>query len=137
MDFFPTGLDDTVVAGWRDWVDEHTVTFGVVDRAVGQVETVLEKCLPDLGWSLMPTLRQRLRGYGWLSIASSEVGDRLSGVDALRGTGAFVEVAQTRTGAYWLRATDDPHAYAMADADRVFRAVAPVLPSALPRGMAA
>jgi hypothetical protein len=34
MDFFPTGLDDTVVARWRDWVDEHTITFGVVDRAV-------------------------------------------------------------------------------------------------------
>jgi hypothetical protein len=132
MDFFPTRLDDTVVAAWRDWVDEHEVTSGVIDRAVGLVETVLEECLPDLGHSLMPQLRQRLRGYGWLTIASRDVGDRLGGVDALRGTGAFVEVAQTRAGAYWLRATDDPHTYGMADADRVFRAVAPALPPGLP-----
>jgi hypothetical protein len=133
MDFFPTRLDDRVMGAWRDWVDEHEVTFGVIDRAVGQVETVLEKCLPDLGYSLMPQLRRRLRGYGWLTIASREVGDRLGGVEALRGTGAFAEVTQTRTGAYWLRATEDPHAYAMADAERVFRAVASVLPPGLPR----
>lgn len=133
MDFFPTRLDDTVVAIWRDWVDQHPVTFGVIDRAVGTVKTVLEECLPDIGYSLMPQLRKLLRGYGWLTITSPEVGERLGGVDALRGTGAFAEVTQTRTGCYWLRATDDPHTYAMADADRVFRAVAPALPPGLPR----
>jgi hypothetical protein len=132
MDFPPRRLDPDVVAAWRAWVDEHEVTFGVIDRAVGDVETVLEKCLPDLGYSLMPQVRRLLRGYGWLTIASPEVGERLGGVDALRGTGAFAEVARTRSGSYWLQATTDPHAYGMAEAERVFRAVAPVLPPGMP-----
>jgi hypothetical protein len=132
LDFPPGNLDGEVVAAWRRWVDEHAVTFGVVERAVAFVDTVLEDSVNVPRYSLLYQLRERLRGYGWLTIASPEVGDRLGGVDALRATGAFAEVARTRSGSYWLRATTDPHSYGMADAERVFRAVAPVLPPGMP-----
>jgi hypothetical protein len=42
------------------------------------------------------------RGYGWLNVAR-EIGDRLGGVDALRNTGAFVDVTQAASGSHWLQ----------------------------------
>jgi hypothetical protein len=51
---------------------------------------------------------------------------------SLRASGAFAEVAQTRSGSYWLQAAHDPHSYGVAGAERVFRALAPALPPGMP-----
>jgi hypothetical protein len=81
----------------------------------------------------IPNSRRTLRGYSWLTICPQELADRLGGVDALRATGAFHEVEQLAAGGVWLLATADYRDYDQAVVERVFEAVAPVLPPGMPR----
>jgi hypothetical protein len=76
--------------------------------------------------------RHTLRGYSWLTIAAQEIGDRLGGVAGLRATGAFAEVDQLAHGGYWLLATERFADYDLNQADKVFRALASVLPPGRP-----
>jgi hypothetical protein len=80
----------------------------------------------------LPRARQLLRGYAWLTILPEEIGQRLGGLDALRSSGAFVEVEHLDAGGYWCRATPTIEQYDQAAAERVFDVVAPALPPGRP-----
>jgi hypothetical protein len=80
----------------------------------------------------LPNARQFLRGYAWLTILPEEIGRRLGGLDALRSSGAFVEVERLDAGGYWCRATPTIEEYDQAAAERVFEVVAPALPPRRP-----
>jgi len=76
--------------------------------------------------------RQVLRGYDWLTICPQELADRVGGAAGLAASGAFHEVAQLAGGGVWLLATADYRDYDEETMDRVFRALAPLLPAGLP-----
>ncbi|WP_271190435.1 hypothetical protein [Dactylosporangium matsuzakiense] len=93
---------------------------------------VLEEALnlrPEL---TLPTARALLRGYTWLTILPEEIGRRLGGLDALRSSGAFVDVEHLDTGGYWCQATRNLDDYDQRAADQIFDVVAPTLPPGVP-----
>jgi hypothetical protein len=119
----------------RLYADAMNPSFGQIGYNVagGNVgATVLEDRLPvNFGrnspeWTVGES-RRYLRGYDWLTVLAQEHADRLGGVGGLAATGAFFEVIQLSSGGVWLRATEDWSDYDMAAAERVFRALAPVL----------
>ncbi|MDG6107203.1 hypothetical protein Daura_32735 [Dactylosporangium aurantiacum] len=98
----------------------------------GTGQSVYEKAMSSWPWETLPNARRALRGYGWVTILAEEIGGRLGGVDALRDSGAFVEVERLVSGGYWCRATDSLETYDQAAAERVFDVVAAVLPPGQP-----
>lgn len=97
------------------------LTVSVHERAMG---TGPARTLPKGRWAL--------RGYAWVTILPEEIGRRLGGLDALRDSGAFVEVEHLAGGGFWCRATDTPEQFDQPAAERVFEVVAPVLPPGQP-----
>jgi hypothetical protein len=95
--------------------------------------TQLELALSTAAHHGNPRAREVLRGYAWLTIVPRELAVRLGGPEAMRATGAFVEVEQLAGGGLWLRATEDPGDYDHAAAERVFHAVRSVLPAGMPK----
>jgi hypothetical protein len=81
----------------------------------------------------LPTSRQVARDYGWLTVLAEELGDRLGGLPALRASGAFAQVERLAAGGYWLLATPTWDEYGWPEAQRVFEALAPVLPPGVPQ----
>jgi hypothetical protein len=88
-------------------------------------------------WGLFDTFaraRHHLRGYNWVTVVPRELVERLGGAGALRAAGVFCEVLPLAHGGAWLRATGDFLDYGEGDdVQRVFQAVAKVLPPGLPR----
>ena len=80
----------------------------------------------------LPKGRWALRGYAWVTIMPEEIGVRLGGLNALRGSGAFVEVEHLGAGGFWCRATEGPEEFDQAAAERVFDVIAPALPPGRP-----
>jgi len=80
----------------------------------------------------LPRARELLRGYAWLTILPEEIGRRLGGLDALRSSGAFVDVEHLDAGGYWCRATRNLDEYDQPAAERIFDVVAPTLPPGVP-----
>lgn len=77
--------------------------------------------------------REVLRGYSWVTICPPELAERLGGVSAMVDTGAFATVEELTHGGLWLQATPDAADYDQAAVWRVFKALAPVLPTGMPR----
>jgi hypothetical protein len=92
--------------------------------------TSLEQALGAFPWQTVRASRRTLRGYSWLTVVAQEIGDRLGGVDGLRATGAFVDVAALHNGGYWLLATPNLADYGPAQAEAARAALAPALPPA-------
>jgi hypothetical protein len=115
---------------------------GVADRANpahGEVSwgNALDQCVYEAATAsrpvqTLPKARWALRGYAWVTIMPEEIGVRLGGLEALRGSGAFVEVEHLGVGGFWCRATEAPEQFDQAAAERVFDVVAPVLPPGRP-----
>jgi hypothetical protein len=121
----------------RETVAELNPAFGIVDYQYDSLygKTAVERLVRGIGVDRaekIPRSRELLRGYDWLTICPQELADRLGGVEALRGISAFHEVAQLPGGGVWLLATADYRDYDEAATDRVFRALAPVLPPGTP-----
>jgi hypothetical protein len=95
--------------------------------------TSFEHATGRLPWQTVHTAARTLRGYSWLTIIDGRIGDRLGGVEALRGSGAFAEVDRFDHGAYWLLATPRLADYGPDEAVRVQRALAAALPPGRPR----
>jgi hypothetical protein len=123
-----------VVDAWRDLADRCTPMFGEIGRGSGH-GTELESHLPDvrgLTRDHIPYSETVLRGYGWVTVCSETIGERLGGLEALSASGAFQEVYRLANGGYWLQATIHYDLYNMVHAERVFRVVAPCLLSGMP-----
>jgi hypothetical protein len=74
-----------------------------------------------------------LRNYGWLTILSDEMADRLGGFARLRDSGAFVEAERLAHGSCWLLATQTWEEYGMEQANQLFELLAPLLPPGKPQ----
>ncbi|GAA2371061.1 hypothetical protein [Dactylosporangium salmoneum] len=95
-------------------------------------ESVFELAIAANPKRTLAHARQTLRGYSWLTILPEEIGQHLGGLDALRSSGAFVEVEHLDAGGFWCRATPSIMEYDWAAAERVFQVVAPALPPGQP-----
>ena len=105
------------------------------DETPGSSPTSLESCLP---FPIMPTEqlpagRTRLRGYSWITILAAELIERVGGADALRRSGAFIDVAPLTHGGLWLQATERLDQYDDEAVERVWHALKPVIPAGTPR----
>ena len=128
------GYEEALVGVLRDFTEVCNPTHGELSRDNQMNLSELENLLRfrrDANETTQES-RQILRGYGWITVCAQELGDRLGGVEGLRATGAFTEVAALGRGGYWLQATARRPDYDEAAAERVFRALAPVLPPGEP-----
>jgi hypothetical protein len=85
---------------------------------------------PPQWWSfprVLTACRDWLRGYSWLTILPEELLDRVGGLDALAGSGAFAEVRPLTAGGVWLLATDDYRDFGDGALLRVFHTLTPAL----------
>jgi len=125
-----------VPAGWaslvRDVAARAGEAFAVVSDDAYNGEVGLQQCLPVAARKGTGASRDLLRGYSWVTICPQPISDRLGGVRALAGTGAFWAVAELPSGDTWLQATEHFGDYDDAAVIRVFDALAPVLPAGLP-----
>jgi hypothetical protein len=96
------------------------------------MQTALEFGLSTYPFQTLARSAELLRGYGWVTIASDALVERVGGIEALRRSGAFVEVSGLRNGGVWLQATQWWEQYGAVEAERVFAALAPVLPAGRP-----
>jgi hypothetical protein len=74
-----------------------------------------------------------LRNYGWLTVLSNEMAERVGGGARLHGSGAFVQAQPLRAGGWWLLATRTWEEYGPEQANRLFELLAPLLPPGKPR----
>lgn len=74
-----------------------------------------------------------LRGYGWVTVCSPPLLEKLGGSAALEATGVFSDVEVLPGGNVLLKATEDPREFDEVALEAVWRALAPALPRGLPR----
>ncbi|MFE0511116.1 hypothetical protein [Streptomyces sp. NPDC058964] len=113
-------------------LDDLDPAFARIERDIfsdwSNIEAVLNR---DLDESL-PEAREFLRGYAWVTVCPEELAERLGGPAALSDCGAFHRVVPLRAGGVLLQATETPAGYTDEAMERVFRALAPVLPEGEP-----
>lgn len=112
-------------------------TYGeiVVNGEILAPATMLDGALGRTSAESARDSRHRLRGYEWVTICPTELAGRLGGAEALRDTGAFVEVVPLAHGGLLLRATADPDTYRDDRVRAVHRALASALPTGQPRDL--
>lgn len=121
----------------RRVADVTDPTYGeiVVNAETLAPATMLDGALSRSSAESARDSRRQLRGYEWVTVCPRELAARLGGAEALRATGAFVEVVPLAHGGLLLRATAEPDAYREERLHAVHRALAPVLPSGQPRDL--
>jgi hypothetical protein len=131
-----TAHDTAVAAFLRARAERANPSYGSIgDDARGWEKTSLESCLPMYipTAERLPAGRRRLRGYSWVTIIATELVDIVGGVDGLRRSGAFVEVAPLADGGLWLQATDHLADFDAAALERVWLVLKPIIPAGMPR----
>jgi hypothetical protein len=123
---------DPKVVFLRDFAWRFTAGFGHVSPDPGG-KTELELALNRLLEDSFAELGRYLRGYSWITVVAAALADRLGGVSALRGSGAFEQVAELAGGSVWLQAAPRWSDYTQLRVERVFEVLAPVLPPGMPR----
>jgi len=124
------------VSFMRDYCARQAVAFGHMSaRSRGLPgETDLERALNRQTWTSLAEWDRYLRGYSWVTVVPAVLAARLGGAGALRDSGAFAVVDEMVGGSVWLQATRQWSEWAgdQAAVDRVFDALAPVLPPGMP-----
>jgi hypothetical protein len=119
----------------RDVAERCDPSFGQVCYQTSIHRSPLEEALALIPDDELVISGRRLRGYGWLTVCSQQIGDELGGLEALRATGAFAEADRLANGGYWLLATPRFEQYDLAAAERIFQVLAPKLPTGKPIGL--
>jgi hypothetical protein len=132
VQFGPELLDDpdyqkATLAFARGIVDACNPNYGEISYDRGSGRSAFESVFGGIPTRTVLASRRELRGYAWLTICPEEIGERLGGVDALRASGAFAEVAKLVHGGYWLLATGDYRDFGQPAAERIFPVLAPAL----------
>lgn len=120
-----------------DFAELSRASFANITDDNSASRTALETFLPRLKSDGLVESPEVLRGYSWVTVVPPKVVERLGGVGALDSSGAFVEVRPLRYGGVVVRATDRFEQYDDGAMARVFRALAPALPSGRPRQLPA
>jgi hypothetical protein len=123
-----------VLAAVRATAEQADPVYGevLVNRIPQSPQTALDRLLNRKPVASLEEGRRMLRGYEWVTLCPAEVAKTLGGAEALRATGAFVEVTELGAGGLLLRATEDPAEWTQEAVERVFEAVRPVLPPGEP-----
>lgn len=116
----------------RAFAEQARPSYGEISYPYGSHRTAFEHAFLMFPDETVGDSRRFLRGYAWLTICPPELGQRLGGESGLRASGAFAEVEPLADGGFLLLATADPASYGIADAERIFPVVAPVLPPGMP-----
>ncbi|MEU6138800.1 hypothetical protein ABZ848_00385 [Streptomyces sp. NPDC047081] len=111
-----------------------------VNPAFGRIEldnfnevTNLDAALGRRKRTSLRESRELLRGYAWVTVCPAELSARLGGVTELEASGAFHRVIPLRAGGVLLQASETLAGYTDEVMQRVFEALAPVLPDGEPR----
>lgn len=120
----------------RGFTDKYTAVFGHISRSLGSLAGKTELgCALDIDvQNSLENWNRYLRGYSWVTIIPAILAERVGGPDGLRATGAFAVVEEVAGGSLWLLAADRWRDFSEDQAviDRVFEALAPVLPPGIP-----
>ncbi|MFF7156395.1 hypothetical protein [Streptomyces sp. NPDC008139] len=115
----------------RGFCDEVNPSYGQISYEYSVPGVTPLEAVTGPPWTIyyeaISASRSVLRGYSWLTVAASELVDRLGGADALRASGAFTQVEPLRSGGVWLLATENYADYTDESVEAVWRALAPVL----------
>jgi hypothetical protein len=116
----------------RDALDACNPTFGRVELNNFNELTNLDAVLRRKRRKSLRESRQFVRGYAWVTVCPAELSARLGGPAALAASGAFHRVVPLRAGGVLLQASETLAGYTDTVMERVFVALAPVLPEGEP-----
>ncbi|MEU8164929.1 hypothetical protein AB0B97_00310 [Micromonospora sp. NPDC049004] len=126
------GGERAILATVRDVADLAAPVAVAVAVRGSLTDTPLEVALSRSSADYRKRPGEVLRNYGWLTVVSDEMAERVGGADRLRASGAFVEVEPLAAGGWWLLATKTWDEYGPEQANRLFELLAPVLPPGRP-----
>jgi hypothetical protein len=119
----------------RRFAGRHVPAFGhisyVSDSPAGQTE--LEDRLRRRVRDSLHAWDRYLRGYSWVTVVPAVLAGRVGGAAGLPEAGAFVTVEELPAGGVWLEAASRWSEYRGERVERVFEALAPLLPPGMPR----
>ncbi|MFF2101776.1 hypothetical protein [Streptomyces sp. NPDC058202] len=121
VDFLHTALDSSAPA------------FGRIEGNNFHELTNLDAALRRRKRTSLRESRQFLRGYAWVTVCPAELTARFGGAANLEKSGAFHRVLPLQAGGVLLQASDTLTGYTDQVMQRVFEALAPVLPPGEPR----
>jgi hypothetical protein len=130
--FLEPDRQQALVSFLREYASTCNPSFGQVAFEHDKWQTPLETLKGAIPDQEVQKSRLFQRGYSWLTICAEETGQRLGGDIAIRESGAFVEVRHLTAGGYLMLATAKYEDYGQAAAEKVFRALAPILPPGKP-----
>jgi hypothetical protein len=114
-------------------LDASNPAFGRIEWRNFNELTNLDAVLRRKKRTSLRESRQFLRGYAWATVCPAELAARLGGAAALESSGAFHRVVPLRAGGVLLQASETLGGYTDQVMERVFEALAPVLPPGEPR----
>jgi hypothetical protein len=117
----------------REALDGSNPAFGRIELDNFDELTNLDAVLRRKKRTSLRESRRFLRGYSWATVCPAELSARLGGAAALESSGAFHRVLPLRAGGVLLQASDTLAGYTDQVMQRVFEALAPVLPPGEPR----
>ncbi|MFJ9346012.1 hypothetical protein [Streptomyces sp. NPDC101237] len=117
----------------HDALDTSNPSFGRIEWRNFDELTNLDAALSRKPRTSQRESRQFLRGYAWTTVCPAELAARLGGAAVLENSGAFHRVVPLRAGGVLLQASDTLAGYTDQVMERVFEALAPVLPPGEPR----
>jgi hypothetical protein len=128
-------VPDEVAETWSEFIRSEAgkwppVFAYLADDSIdaGGTRTPLEAMSGLFPDQTLPLADSQVRGYSWITVASSGVLSRLGGVDAIRDTRGFDDVEVLSSGGAVLQATSRLSEYEAVAVRRVFEALGPVLP---------
>jgi hypothetical protein len=128
--------DCPAVVFMRGFAERYAPVFGHVSYAdsVTDAETQLEQALNRRPRHTLPEWDRYLRGYSWVTVIPAALAARVGGASGLRDSGAFARLDEVAGGSLWLQAASRWSEFRddQASVDRVFNALAPVLPPGMP-----
>ncbi|MER5666815.1 hypothetical protein [Streptomyces mirabilis] len=113
-------------------LDELNPVFARIERDFFSDWTNVESTLLRNLDESLPEGREFLRGYAWVTVCPHELATRLGGSAGLKASGAFHRVVPLRQGGVLLQASQTLAGYTDQVMERVFVALAPVLPEGEP-----
>jgi hypothetical protein len=120
----------------RNFADRYVPLFGHISYDTGlelETETQLAQALNIHIRNTLPEWDRYLRGYSWVTVVPEVLAGRVGGMPGLRESGAFTAVEALPGGSVWLEAAPRWSEYQAERVDRVFEALAPVLPPGMPQ----
>jgi hypothetical protein len=120
---------ERALTAWLGLAEKCDPAYGEIGVGQGERSELETHLAGQYGIAVanIPHARQRLRGYGWLTVCPREVGDQLGGGAYFRSSNAYFRVVELGSGGYWLQATPTYAGYNLAAAERVHRTLAPAL----------